>query len=302
MARILLITNADAGSAGEATAADAADALRRAGADVEVRAPGGPEELRDVLRHREERDVVVAGGDGSLHAAVAALAALDDLHGTVLGLIPLGTGNDFARAAGIPLDAAAAAEVVLAGRTCRVDLVEDDAGSLVVNAVHVGVGAEAAERAAPYKAAFGAVGLGKIGYAVGAFLAAMATRGWPVDIDVDGRRVCEGARVLQVGIANGRTIGGFAELAPDAEPGDGRVEVIVSHAVGPLSRFRYGAGLARGTHERHRDVVSLAGRTVTIRARNGARFRYNADGELSEPVAARTWTVRPAAVSVRLPR
>ena len=62
-----------------------------------------------------------------------------------IALVPLGTGNDLARALDLPLDAADAARLVLTGRPQPMDLLVDDAGGVVVNAVHVGVGAEAAD-------------------------------------------------------------------------------------------------------------------------------------------------------------
>ncbi len=301
MAPILLLTNAEAGSSDREAVDTVVRTLRDGGEDVLERSSGGPDELARVLRERDGRDVVVAGGDGSLHALVAALDRLGDLAGPAIGVIPLGTGNDFARGTGVPLDPEAAARLVLETEPCEVDLVVDSGGEVVVNAVHVGIGAEAAERAAPFKKAFGAVGLGTLGYGVGAFVAAVGTRGWPVDIVVDGEVVCRGERILQAGIANGATIGGGAELAPGAEPVDGKVAVVVSLAVGPLSRFRYGWGLARSTHERDRDVLVRSGQVVTVRGRDGTRFRYNADGELSEPVAEREWSLRTSAMRMFLP-
>ena len=62
------------------------------------------------------RSIVVAGGDGSLHAVVSALHRRHELAERTLGLIPLGTGNDFARALGIPLDPGEAAAALLSGQ------------------------------------------------------------------------------------------------------------------------------------------------------------------------------------------
>ena len=62
-----------------------------------------------------------------------------------------GHGNDFARGVGIPLDPMAAAQVILTGAARPVDLVTDDAGGVVINAMHVGVGADAAVQARPLK-------------------------------------------------------------------------------------------------------------------------------------------------------
>ena len=70
--------------------------------DVEVAATADQGELDGVLHRRGGRRVVVAGGDGSLHAVVAALHRRNELADAVLGLLPLGTGNDFARGVGDP--------------------------------------------------------------------------------------------------------------------------------------------------------------------------------------------------------
>ncbi|MCU1693793.1 MAG: diacylglycerol kinase catalytic region, partial [Frankiales bacterium] len=109
---------------------------------VELRTTATPEELDAALLGADGRQVVLAGGDGSLHLAVARLRALGRLD-LPLALVPLGTGNDLARALGLPLDPVEAAHVVLSFPPRPLDLLVDDAGDVVVNAVHVGVGAEA---------------------------------------------------------------------------------------------------------------------------------------------------------------
>ena len=97
---ILLITNAAAGSNEEQAVADAVDVLDK-DHDVEVAATSEPEELAAVLDRCDGRPVVVAGGDGTLHAVVNGLYRAGQLESTCLGLVPLGTGNDFARGVGI---------------------------------------------------------------------------------------------------------------------------------------------------------------------------------------------------------
>ena len=100
---LLVITNSDAGTADQASL-DLALTILRASASVEVAATRDPGELDGVLHRAGSRRIVVAGGDGSLHAVVAALHRRNELTGKTLALLPLGTGNDFARGTGIPLD------------------------------------------------------------------------------------------------------------------------------------------------------------------------------------------------------
>lgn len=109
---------------------------------------------------------MAAGGDGTLHLLVAVLHARGELASRVIGLVPLGTGNDFARAVGIPLAAAEATRVVLQGSPHEVDLLTDDADGVVINTVHLGIGAEASRAGQPLKPV-----LGMLAYRIGALLA-----------------------------------------------------------------------------------------------------------------------------------
>jgi diacylglycerol kinase family enzyme len=301
---LLVITNRDAGTADERSLGVALDILR-AGTSVEVQPTGEPGELDGVLHRAGSRRIVVAGGDGSLHAVVAALHRRNELAGRVLGLLPLGTGNDFARTLGIPLDAEEAARVILEGRVEPMDLVVDEVGQVVVNTVHVGAGAQASRSGGRWKERLGAIGvgrlnLGKLGYPIGAALTAWRPPVLRLRIEVDGAVVNDlDQPVLMVAIGNGASVGGGTELTPEADPGDGAVDVMVSRAVGRVARLRYAARLGLATHHRADDVVYLRGRTVSI---GGERFYCSADGEVYGPERHRTWRVEPAAYSMVLPR
>ncbi|WP_164519601.1 diacylglycerol/lipid kinase family protein [Nocardioides ferulae] len=300
---LLVITNADAGPADDEAFERALKVLRER-ASVEVAATGDPGELDGVLHRAGSRRIVVAGGDGSLHAVIAALYRRRELADSVLGLLPLGTGNDFARGTGIPLDVEEAARVVLEGTPRRVDLVVDELGGIVVNSVHVGAGADASRYGARWKERLHAIGigkvnLGKLGYPVGAAITAFSPPALRLRVAVDDEVVNDvDSRVLMVAVGNGSTVGGGAALTPDADPRDGVVDVMISHATGPLARLQYAARLGRSSHEERDDVVSVRGREVSI---SGEQFWCSADGEISGPERHRTWHVEPAAYSMVLP-
>ena len=288
-----MVTNASAGSTDDERV-ESALAVLRTSADVRVEACSDPADLGRILAGRDGRTPVLIGGDGSVHTAVAALRGRGELSPDVpLGLVPLGTGNDLARTLGIPLDPADAARALLTARVRALDLIVDDAGGVVVNVVHLGVGAEAAQRAGALKDR-----MGKAAYAVGGVLAGATATGWDLSISVDGSAVETDGPVLMVGIANGRTIGGGAELAPDAVPDDGLLDVVVATSTGPLARLGFGVALRDGEHVDREDVLAVRGRTVTV---SGEAFPLNADGELDGPVSSRTWTVQPRAWSMLVP-
>lgn len=294
MDALLAIISAHA-SATESEAETAALAVLRAGADVEIAKTASLDDLRAALEQHPHRHPVVLGGDGSVHSLVAVLHETGGLDSRVVGLVPMGTGNDLARTLGIPLDPQAAAHSVLEGTERRLDMLVDDRGGVVVNAVHLGVGAEAAREATELKST-----LGRLSYAVGALLAGLRARGWRLQVTVDGNVLADGTdRVLMVGLTNGGTIGGGTPLGPAAEPDDGMVDVVVAMSTGPMARLAFGAWLALGRHDRRDDVVSTRGRHIVVA---GEPAPVNADGELLDPESRRAWTVRPSAVRIMVPR
>jgi len=290
---LLVIANSEAGTADEEALTGALAVLRR-GASVELCRTSRPGELDGVLHRAGSRRIVIAGGDGSLHAVLAALYRRNELKSAVVGLLPLGTGNDFARGLEIPLDAEAAAQVVLQGTPRPMDLVVDEVGNIVVNGVHVGAGAEASRRGAVFKKRFG-----RIGYPIGAALTALDPPTLRLRVEVDGQVVRDLADpVLQVAVGNGPSVGGGTELTPEAIPHDGMLDVMISRSTGPLARILYAVRLGFATHHHRDDVTYLRGTRVSV---SGGPFWCSADGELYGPERHRTWHVEPAAYSMVLP-
>jgi YegS/Rv2252/BmrU family lipid kinase len=285
-AGVLLLVNEAAGSTDEATVAEVVEVLRAAG-DVEVVDTAPPGALDAALERRGDRRLVVAGGDGSIHVLVEALRRRQQLDVPV-GLVPLGTGNDLARGVGLPHDdPVAAAHRVLDGAPRPLDLLEADDGRVCVNAVHAGVGADAAVRAEDLKAS-----LRELAYPVGALLAGIGADGAAVRVVVDGSVLVDD-EVLLVAVCNGTCFGGGATAAPDADPGDGALDVVAVTATGPVARAAFGLALQRGQHLGRDDVHLARGRTVTI---VGEGLRDDVDGEVDDaPRAQRTWRVRPGA-------
>jgi diacylglycerol kinase family enzyme len=118
-------------------------------------------------------------------------------------------------------------------------------------------------------------------------------------VAVDGEVVVDVDKpVLMVAIGNGPTVGGGAALAPDADPQDGKVDVMISRSIGPLARLAYAVHLTRGRHHERDDVIYVRGERVSV---SGDEFYCAADGEISGPERNRTWHVEPAAYSMVLP-
>lgn len=292
---ILLLTNPGAGSTDQA-AIDAAIAVwHDAGAAVARRDLTEQSQVwvDDAASGAYDR-VVLAGGDGTVHRVVSTLTAHGDLSALTLAVLPLGTGNDYARSAGLPADPRAAARVALRGARRPVDLLRDDRGVVAVNAAHIGLGALAAERAHAMKEM-----MGPLAYLGGALLAGASMADYPIRVQVDGADATEdGQRLLMVGLSMGRTIGGGAPLAPEARVDDGLVDVVLVSATGAAARAAFARSLQQGSHVDRDDVRVVRGRSVVI---HGGDAPLNVDGELLGPAGTRAWMVVPDAWAIVVP-
>jgi YegS/Rv2252/BmrU family lipid kinase len=295
MSTLLAIANASAGTADDRAVQTAMEVLRR-DAEVDLARTASPQDLDQALHEHPDVDgVVVLGGDGSLHAVVAALHRTERLDSVFVALVPLGTGNDFATGLDLPVGPAAAAEIVSTGTQRTLDLIVDGRGEVVVNAAHIGVGAEAAAAAVPWKKF-----LGPLGYVVGSLVAGLrglVKPGSRVVIEIDGRRLPD-HRVVQVAVGNGRFVGGGAPLLPDAEPGDGLLDVAISYPASALTRIGYVLSLRSGQHVSRDDVIYRRASTVTV---CGDAMSCTSDGELTEPMTEHSWHVEPGAWRMVLP-
>ncbi|GAB3853846.1 lipid kinase [Nocardioides maradonensis] len=305
--RLLVITNSKAGSADKDALNEALDVLREQ-AWVEVRGTSSPEELSDALADAHGRTIVVAGGDGSLHAVVQSLHDRGELATSTLALLPMGTGNDFARTLDIPRRPKKAAEVVLTGTPRPIDVIVDDREQITVNNVHIGAGAEAGEEGARWKKRLHKVGkkvgvggstLGKLGYPLGTLKTAIYPPMLRLRVEIDGKVVAKkDEEILMIAVGNGASVGGGTPVTPDADPSDGLADILVVTAVSTLDQLKYLVRLPLGIHDGHTDSKIIRGRSVKVK---GEPFDCNSDGEIDGPVTAREWRVEPAAYSMVLP-
>lgn len=293
---ILAVVNASAGTAYRRSV-DAVSSFLKAAADrhgssFELARTKDLDELASVLAGLDGRQLVLLGGDGSIHAAVQCLHQKGTLAAAgPIGIIPVGTGNDLARSLNLPLDPLRAAECVVSGpaRTMELLISHD---RIAVNAVHVGIGADAAAKGAAAKKKLSKFKVGKLGYPLGAVAAGLSSPGWNLSVRVDGELLHDGSRpLLMAALGLGGTVGGGARLIPAANPHDGFVDVVLWESVGAAARVGYALGLKNGDHARRTDVRIGRGQNVEITAVDGNGFRVSNDGELWGPFVDRRWEV-----------
>ena len=235
---------------------------------------------REAVRAGIER-IVVAGGDGTLAEVATGLlrARLGDY--AELGLLPMGTGCDFARTLGVPRDPDAALGVLRSGSARRVDAGHaryvghdgEPRESWYLNVASFGVSAATVEITQRTTKRLG----GSFAFAVGTVRALLGFRARRVTMRVDGEPFLDEEIVL-VAMANGRHFGGGMRIAPDARLDDGWLDVV---GVVQTPTWRLLARLQklyRGTHLDDPLVRARRGRRIEADAPEGA-VALELDGE-----------------------
>ena len=287
--RALLIVNA-ASRSGRREIGAARERLGAGGLHlVEGCCDGAPDVARCIVAHRDAVDcVIVGGGDGTLNAAGPGLLAT----GLPLGVLPLGTANDFARSVGLPLDVAAAAGVIADGIVRLIDVGEVN-DRLFFNVASVGLAADLAQRlTADSKRIFG-----RLSYAVSASHLLMEARPFHATLLIGQQKIM--VRTMQIAVGNGRYYGGGNIVAAGAQIDDGRLNLYslefsqVWRMALMLRSFKSGA------HGAVREVRTACGDSFEIITRKPRPV--NADGELVTQTPAR-FTQRLRAITVYVPQ
>jgi diacylglycerol kinase (ATP) len=281
----LIVNGRASGTSGAEVLERATAVLRAAGARVRAHVTADERELEAVVRAAEGRRLVLAGGDGTVHA----LANLGVRDLPVAALLPAGRANNVARALGIPVDWTAAAELAVRGRPAAIDAlhVETPQRSLfAVEGVSAGFHAAARHRYDGTNSADLAAGV----RALAAELRAYRQR--PVDLRVDGAPLFAGP-AAQVFLSNLPFFGFGFRVDPVADASDGRLEAIVLEAGTRRDVVRLLASARDGRHLERSDVTWRSGTRAHLRE----PLPLVAD---AQPLGVTTATVTVAAGRLRL--
>jgi diacylglycerol kinase (ATP) len=289
---VLLLVNGNSRT-GKAVFGEAISALREAGVEVKqaVLARDRAETerlLRNEIAHKA-RLVIVGGGDGTLSTCAEFLAGSD----VAMGVLPLGTGNTFARSIGIPVDMHGAIATIAAGRVERVDVGRCN-NQIFLNSVSLGLSAEIA----------GAL-TGDVKKKLGLF-------SWPVI----GSKVLATHRSLklrvlskersftmkthQLVVANGRYVAGPIKASEDASLQDSELTVFALGGGTKQALFKAAWHWLRHSHKEAREVPFFETRELRVESM-GRRIKANVDGEINEhtPLVLSVW---PRALKVIVPQ
>lgn len=225
-------------------------------------------EAADLARDCASRGVdalVVVGGDGIVHLGLQVVAGTQ----LPLGIIPAGTGNDIARAIGLPRgDPAEAAQVVARGVVRRIDLGRSD-GAWFGGVAAAGFDARVNDRANRMTWP-----RGRTRYNLALLLELGLFRPVRYEMCLDG--VTLDMEAMLVAVANGPCYGAGMQVAPQASVDDGLLDVLIVHRISKAELIRVFPRVYRGTHVGHPAVEIRRARTVRLAASGITAY---ADGE-----------------------
>ncbi|TMP94476.1 MAG: lipid kinase YegS [Verrucomicrobia bacterium] len=225
--RIQLILN---GKAAGNDALQTAIARQRAiGHTIEVRVTLEKGDARRFVAEAGEVDLLIAaGGDGTLNEVVHGLMDLSEVARPVLGVVPLGTANDFATGSGIPHDPEQALALCMEGKEVPVDVGKANE-HWFLNAASIGFGAEITATTPPELKRV----LGPAAYAVMGAILAMNVHHYRGRLTLPDREIAGSGPVAIIG--NGRQAGGGAQVTPRARINDGLLDVLAVREIPALA-------------------------------------------------------------------
>ena len=294
MGKTCIILNPSAGSV-----SDLDDVVARlAGVpQAEVRLtnkPGSAARFAKTALKKGRDTIIAAGGDGTLNEVINGIG--ENLGDARVGLIPLGTGNDFARTIGMPVDLETAIDLIRTGETRPVDLVRvtSDEVRYFLNVSAGGFSGIVNEKLTPeMKKTWG-----PLAYLRGAAAALAELRAYRTTLAFDNTDSLV-LDLYNVVVANGRYVAGGTLIAPEALIDDGLLDVVlIPKRPGPELAV-LAAQIGMGNHMSSDSIVFRRTPSLTVNSKPGMWF--NVDGELvgNEPAH---FEILPRALSFIAPK
>lgn len=278
-------------SAGNEDLRQAIATLREEGYRLEVRVTwehgDGERYVREAV-DLNATTVIAAGGDGTINEIATALAGLSPARRPVLGIVPLGTANDFATSAGIPLEMENALRLAIIGKASAIDLARVNGDRYFINMATGGFGTRiTTETPEKLKSALGGVSYFIHGLMRMDTLKADSCHLRGPDFDWQGD-------ALVIGIGNGRQAGGGQRLCPQALINDGKLELTIATSQELLPTLLH----TLTSDDENPNLITASLPWLTIHAPN--EMTFNLDGE---PLTGTEFKIEvmPDALECRLP-
>jgi len=292
--RVIVNPTARSGRGARALARSRVLDSRNDGVALEVVESRSAEHLREVVRASQDDDIDalgLAGGDGTV---TLALAALDGVNRVPIGIIPSGSGNDFAMQIGVPADFAGAVDVLLNGVVREVDVASASPDGARYCCV-ASVGLDEVALGFIHGSSFPR---SKALNIVSVLRALAVYRPRRVKIAWEGGAF--DGEVMFAAVSNTRSYGGGFKVSPAASIDDGALDVCIVRRTGRLRLISQFPRILAGTHGSMPEVVFARSPWVTI---EGAEpLPVALDGELPRRTTPTELRCEPRALRVLVPK
>ncbi|MCU9614343.1 diacylglycerol kinase [Caldibacillus lycopersici] len=246
--------------------------LEKAGYETSCHATTGAGDATNAAKIAVERKydlVIAAGGDGTLSEVVNGLA--EQPYRPSLGVIPVGTTNDFARALHIPRDILAATDIIVKGETIPVDIGRMNEKYFI----NIAGGGRLTELTYEVPSKLKTV-LGQLAYYLKGIEMLPSIKPSEIRLEYDGKLFEGEAMLFLIGLTN--SVGGFEKLAPDASINDGYFTLLILKKTNLAEFIRVASLALRGEHVNDPNVIYT--KASYIKVTSAEEVLINLDGEL----------------------
>ena len=253
--------------------------FEKAAVNYELHATQSREQLKEItstLTAEKGNSIIVLGGDGTLHDV---LNSFVDFEENFLGIIPLGTGNDFAESAHIPNDIKKATELIIDNPPRPIDYIEFESGLKSLNAFGMGVDVDVLKRAYSGKS------VKRSKYLKALIVSLIKFKSHNFTVRYNG--VEEKHFGLIAAVGNGRQFGGGIKLFPDAKIDDNYLDLFMVDFVSKFKMIGAFIKLMRGKINKVKQVKAVRTKEVEFIPEN-EHFTFQVDGELYSDIPIKT--------------
>lgn len=281
MSNMLLVLNPIAGrGAGQRLEPKIVGRLRELGLDFDVSTTEGPGHATVLAREAAaagRQTVVAVGGDGTANEILNGLMQADvDANGVALAILPIGTGNDLAFGAGLPLDLEAACHLLVRGESRPIDVgcvrADNERPLYFGNGVGLGFDAMVNIESRKLKRL-----RGFLVYLVAVFRTMAFYYHAPhVCVRIDGEEINQSS--LMISVMNGSRFGGGFRVTPGSSMDDGLFDLCIASALSRPEMLAFVPRFMQGSHVTDRRITMTRGRAVTVSSESA--WAGHVDGEI----------------------
>jgi YegS/Rv2252/BmrU family lipid kinase len=250
--------------------------------------PGHAVELTRAALSKGEKCIVSVGGDGTLREVASVLANTE----ACLGIIPCGTGNDFAKVLGIvPDDIPAALDTLLTGKVRKMDagMANDE---FFINVSGFGFDADVIVNTESFKKRF----RGMIPYMLGIVRSLVNLR--KLDLTVTANGETKDISAIMISAANGTHFGGGMNVAPFADTQDGLLDVYIVKSMGRITFLALLPKFIKGKHTDLSEIIYFRAPELTVACKQNSRINLDGDLRSGTPV---TFRILKGAMNIIVP-